>query len=72
MTMHEATGVLVEKRRRVRWATLRDPLLYGGAASTYVAIGLFVTWFRLTWVVAFVWLLLWVWLLPAAVRRVAR
>jgi hypothetical protein len=48
------------------------PVLYAGAAVSYVALGIFVTDFMLSWVVGFAWLLLWVWGLPAAFRRLRR
>ena len=72
MSSAETTAVTPGERRRVRWAALEQPVLYGAAAVSYVAIGVFVTAFLLTWVVAFAWLLLWVWVLPAAVRRLIR
>ena len=49
-----------------------EPALYAGAAISYVAIGVFVNEFVLSWVVAFTWLLLWVWVLPALARRLRR
>jgi hypothetical protein len=48
------------------------PLLYAGAAVSYIALGVFVNDFMLSWVVGFAWLLLWVWALPAVVRRLRR
>lgn len=71
MEAHEAV-VAAPQARAFPWARARTPVLYGGAAVSYVAIGVFVTEFLLTWVVAFAWLLLWTWLLPAAVRRIFR
>jgi hypothetical protein len=61
-------------RQRVAWlGRLRlSPCLYAGAAVSYIAIGVFVNDFMLSWVVGFAWLLLWVWALPAAVRRLRR
>ena len=60
-------------RRVARLGRLRlSPCLYAGAAVSYVAIGVFVNDFMLSWVVVFAWLLLWVWALPAAVRRLRR
>jgi len=53
-------------------ARVREAALYGGAAVSYVAIGVFVTEFALSWVVGFSWLMLWVWGLPALVRRLRR
>jgi hypothetical protein len=50
----------------------RELALYGGAAISYLAIGVFLTEFVLSWVIAFAWLLLWVWGLPALVRRLRR
>jgi hypothetical protein len=50
----------------------REKLLYAGAAVSYVAIGVFVTEFALSWMVGVGWLLLWVWGLPALARRVRR
>jgi hypothetical protein len=53
-------------------ARTAERLLYAGAAVSYVAIGVFVNEFTLSWVVGIGWLLLWVWGLPAlwqAVRR---
>ena len=49
-----------------------EPALYAGAAVSYIAIGVFVNEFVLSWVVAFAWLLLWVWVLPTLVRRLRR
>jgi hypothetical protein len=46
-----------------------EPALYGGAAVSYITIGVFVNEFVLSWVVAFAWLLLWVWGVPALLRR---
>lgn len=69
----------VERRRRalslpsVRISEgTREKLLYAGAAASYVAIGVFVTEFVLSWVIAFAWLLLWVCGIPALVRRLRR
>ena len=69
----------VERRRRalslpsVRISEgTREKLLYAGAAASYVAVGVFVTEFALSWIVGFTWLLLWVWGLPALVRRLRR
>ena len=42
---------------------------YGGAAVTYVVIGLLNTKFLLSWVVGFAHLLIWVWAIPLLVRR---
>jgi hypothetical protein len=72
MSAQEATGVLVEKRRRVRWATLQEPLLYGGAAASYIAVGTVFTPIVLFWGLGFAWLLLWVCGIPALIRRFAR
>jgi hypothetical protein len=59
--------------RRIRVsAVTQKRLLYAGAAASYIAIGVFVTEFALSWVVGFSWLLLWVWGVPALVRRVKR
>jgi hypothetical protein len=61
------------RQRVARLGRLRlSPCLYAGAAVSYVAIGVFVNDFMLSWVVGFAWLLLWVWALPAAVRRLRR
>ena len=49
-----------------------ERLLYGCAAVSYVAIGVFVTEFALSWIVGFAWLLLWVWGLPSLARRLRR
>ena len=51
---------------------VREPALYAAAAVSYVAVGVFVTEFALSWVVGFSWLMLWVWGLPALVRRLRR
>jgi hypothetical protein len=53
-------------------AQARERLLYAGAAVSFVAIGVFVTEFALSWVAGFSWLLLWVWGLPALWRRLRR
>jgi hypothetical protein len=53
-------------------AAATERLLYGCAAVSYVAIGVFVTEFALSWVVGFSWLLLWVWGLPALIGRLRR
>jgi hypothetical protein len=63
------------------WASLRDTrvsertrekLLYAAAGVSYVAVGVFVNEFALSWIVGFSWLMLWVWGLPALVRRLRR
>ena len=53
-------------------ASARERLLYGSAALSYIAIGVFVNEFALSWVVGIAWLMLWVWGLPALVRRLRR
>jgi hypothetical protein len=53
-------------------AAATERLLYAGAAASYVAIGVFVTEFTLSWVVGIGWLLLWVWGLPALWGRLRR
>jgi len=53
-------------------AAARERVLYGCAAVSYVAIGVFVTEFTLSWVVGVGWLLLWVWGLPVVWRRLFR
>lgn len=59
--------------RRIRVpAATQERLLYAGAAVSYVAIGVFVTEFALSWVAGFSWLLLWVWGLPALFRWLRR
>jgi len=50
----------------------RSALLHLGAGLSYVAIGVFVTEFMLSWIVAFAWLLLWTSALPALGRRLLR
>ena len=64
-----------------RWASLcdtrvsegaRERLLYAAAGVSYVAVGVFVNEFALSWIVGFSWLMLWVWGLPALVRRLRR
>jgi hypothetical protein len=50
-------------------ARTRELALYGAAAVSYVAIGVFVTEFALSWIVGFIWLMLWAWGLPALLRR---
>jgi hypothetical protein len=72
MSTQEATGVLAERRRRVRWAAIEEPVLYAGAAVSYVTIGVFVTPVMLFWGVGFAWLLFWVCGLPAIVHRLLR
>jgi hypothetical protein len=49
-----------------------EKILYGTAAASYIAVGVFVTEFVLSWVIAFAWLLLWVCGVPALVRRLRR
>ena len=68
----EATAARRLERRRVSLSAIEEPLLYGAAGASYIAIGIFVTQFLFSWFVAFGWLLLWVWILPATVRRIRR
>ena len=53
-------------------AAAGERVLYVCAAVSYIAIGVFVNEFMLSWVVGFAWLLVWVWVLPAFVRWVRR
>ena len=71
MSATDLTPAAERERTALRWDTLETPVLYGAAAVSYISIGVLVTEFMLSWVVAFSWLLLWTWLLPSAIRRIA-